>query len=820
MGTTIIIRLTELLFFVYKSPQKGDKMNKHLKHPLRHSLLCLIATSVSMTSLYHNLAMAQDEPVMDTMCYAVADNDKRGSSEDVLVRTYVNGKIEEVGTTSTRHMEAVAFDIAGKVLYAAAEPADGSDGARFGTLNLETAQFEPIGNGVGTGNGEEGLITFDDIDGLTFDFGGEGFVYGTHRREHRTPQLYDLLFQINPYTGQFVQNAFGPNQDYVVVRIEGNPQYYDIDDIASDPADGTLYIVANTGNGVTSVLATLEKANGKPTGVATLVGSNAVDDLESLAFERIAKPDGSFRLYGTTGNGGHNKHLDPTAKNRIYEINKATGAAAYLGRLKQPEQPQQDYEALSCRPEMVPPNYTCLMYAVHDEGQYDSQMIEIDPFAASGTGAIRPLGPLYPRHDLEGLALDQENGKLYASSGSDQVTGIPDGAVYQVNRTSGFVTQIGLTGFCEVSAFAVRLTDNTLWGWARGGNRTQCSPTGPIIIDPDASDKNNLGTLVKAFPFEKPGIQAIAWSNDSQKLYGTVVTDTGTDLYAYNYLSQKLERVCEGILRAEIEGMEMQPDDMLLLTAHHKNNIGIVAYDPEACEVVASRTFKNVPEYYDIESIEWPAKECNYRSWLYATSGDAEIQLIEYDMVPQDVQEAVLYALGLGDASPDDFGLETDGDTVTVYIGGVVYVVRPAIYSQVRKATLSGRITGAKLVDIPGSACKYLDFESSNSSAQSWKLCPVAGNEAALQNALNTYGKVSIDEDGNVVLKGADGKVIIQGQLSLNQEQPSYPDGQSIPPATTDTAKLKEVADQNGDGTADYEITYPNNWKQWLFIQG
>jgi hypothetical protein len=795
-------------------------LKEDLKHPFRYGLLCLIATSVSLSSFYSIGALADDEPVMDTMCYAVADNDKRGASEDVLVRSYLNGRTEEVGLTGTLNMEAVAFDVTGKVFYAAAEAADGSDGARLGTIDLDTGVFKPIGNGIGigTGNGEEGPITFDDIDGLAFDFGGEGFLYGTHRREHRTPQQYDLLIQINPYTGQFIPDAFGPGQDYVVVKIEGNPQYYDIDDIASDPADGTLYIVANTGNGVTSVLATLEKADGKPTGVAKLVGSNAVDDIESLAFERIAKPDGTFRLYGTTGNGGHNKHLDPTAKNRIYEINKTTGAAASLGRLKQPEQPQQDYEALSCRTEMVPPNYTCLMYAVHDEGQYDSQMIEIDPFAGSGIGAISPLGPLYPRHDLEGLAIHPNTGKLYATSGSDQVTGIPNGAVYEVNRDNGLITKIGLTGFCEVSAFAVRETDSSLWGWSRGGNRTQCSPTGPILIDPDAADKNNMGTLVKAFPFEKPGIQAIAWSNDSQKLYGTVATDTGTDLYAYDYNSKDLNLICKGALQAEIEGMEMQPDGLLLLSTHHKNNIGIVAYDPEACEVVASRTFKNVPEYYDLESLEWPAKECSYRSWLYATSGDAEIDVIEYDMVPQDVQEAVLYALGMGNASPDDFGLETDGDTITLYVGSVVYVVRPAIYSQVRSGVRAGQVSEAELLDIPGSACKQLVFE--NRTSESWKLCPVAGNEGALQNALNPFGSVTIDEDGNVVIKGSNGSVLIQGQLSLNQEQPTYPAGQAIPPATTDTAELKEVADQNGDGTADYEITYPNNWKQWLFIQG
>ena len=99
----------------------------------------------------------------------------------------------------------------------------------------------------------------------------------------------DVVFMATPdgvgmklASGELDKGAFD-GKDYVAVKVtnledcaidvdsRAQNDYYDVDDIASDPEDGTLYIVANTGNGVESVLATLVVNNGVPTGDAVCV---------------------------------------------------------------------------------------------------------------------------------------------------------------------------------------------------------------------------------------------------------------------------------------------------------------------------------------------------------------------------------------------------------------------------------------------------------------------------------------------------------------------------------------------------------------------
>jgi hypothetical protein len=776
------------------------------KHPLAY----MVATALGVTSLT-GLTIPVYADSTDTVCYAVADNDRYGDA-DVLVRMQVNGTTTEIGTqgTGTQYIEAVTFDIKGETLYAV-------DGGQFGTLNLESGEFTPIGEGIGTGRGVDGEVELNDIDGLTADQAADGLIYATHRREHQSSPQYDLLFQVNVYTGQIVANAFGEGVDYVPVTIAGLPEFYDVDDIASDPESGQLYIIANTGDGVRSVLAYLEKDGGVPTGNAIYIGEN-VDDIESLTFSSEPEPDGSYKLYGTTGGGGANKDADPTNRNRLYEISKLTGAASPQGELLPPEgAPQRDYEAVSCRTE-EPVAGTCVMYAIHDEGARDSQIIEIDPFAGNGVGAVKPLGPLYVNYDIEGLALLPTNGKLYGTSGSDQARGVPDGALYEINRENGAIHLIGETGYSEVSGFAMRPSDNTLWGWARGGNRRQKTPSGPIIIDPDTG----VGTLVKEFPFQDPDIQATAWSPEGDKLYAVVVNDEvlpyGTNLWVYDPETQELTEKCTQVAGSlEVEGMEMQPNGVLLLAAHQRTDVGIVAYDPETCSIEATRTFKNVKSYYDIESIEWPAKECDYRSWLYPGSGDVEIDLQQYEMVPADVEEAILQALG----NAEDISVESHAGEVTVYIGNQTFVARPSIYgdSGTRKVRKEGaEVTAAEIVDVEeeGITKKVLSFSTSDGTTESWVLNPSIRDEESLTKALDDVGDSEIEDDGVVRLTLADGSEMC-GVLSLEKVPADVPEGEALELPETDTSTVLAIGDFDEDGQADYLIVSPTDEQQLLY---
>jgi hypothetical protein len=256
---------------------------------------------------------------------------------------------------------------------------------------------------------------------------------------------------------------------------------------------------------------------------------------------------------------------------------------------------------------------------------------------------------------------------------------MPQGGFYAINRETGAINLIGLTGFYEVSGLAYNPVTDTIWGWASGGveGRAAGSLAGPITIDP-ATGK---GTLVKEFPYLAPIIQASAFSNDGKKLYGVVVNRTtkpyGTDIWEYDVEAQTHVQKCENAVAAEAEALEMQPNGLLLMAVNNDADVGIIAYDPENCEIKATRTFKQVSAYYDLESIEWPAKECQYRSWLSASSGDAEMATIAYEMAPDDVSEAIRLALG----NAEDITVENEDGKVTVYIGNQRFVVRPSIYA-------------------------------------------------------------------------------------------------------------------------------------------
>ncbi len=780
---------------------------------------------------------------LSTVCYGIADNDRFGD-EDVLVRMFTDGTTVEVGAgkTGTLSIEGTTFDIKGELLYAA-------DGGQLGTLDLETAVFTPIGNGFGTANGAEGLVELNDVDGLTFHH-ATGNMYGIHRREHQKPVAFDLLFQIDPYTGKFVPGVFVGGHDYVVV---GGDARQDVDDIASDPEDGTLYIVSNDGDGVNSMLAKLEVVGGIPTGKAIHIGNNN-DDIESLTFSSEPEEDSSYTLYGTTGDGGANKNNDPSNRHRLFKINKKTGAASPVGQLLPPAgDPQKDYEAVSCRTETGPG--TCLMYALHDEGQYDSQVIEIDPFAGHGVGSVKPLGPFYPTLDIEGLALVDTTGKLYGTSGGDQecvqkpkldangnqvyssrgtpttvcetdangniVYLMPQGALYEIDRKSGALRTIGApdyTGYFEVSALAYNQVTDEVWGWATGGMKVKpITEAGPIRINP----VTGKAELDMEFPYKSPIIQGAAFSNDGKILYVSEIRRNdvdphGTYLWEYNLETKKLSESCPGnpIVSAEVEALEMQPNDLLLLAAHDRTDIGIIAVDPKDCSVKATRIFSQVTAYYDLESIEWPAKECDYRSWLYETSGDAEIIAFEYTMVPDDVEEAI--RLALGDAS--NIAVENEGGEVKIYVGNQRFIVRPAIYGG--DGPRSGARSGADCAVVEASLSddfRNLAFTDCTGREEVWKLNPISFNSEALLNALNQVGRAQVSEDGNVTLNLRDGTVI-KAVLSLEVQAPQVAAGQAIQPATSTVATIAPLADVDGNGLADYAVTYPTGHKQILLV--
>jgi len=83
----------------------------------------------------------------------------------------------------------------------------------------------------------------------------------------------------------------------------------------------------------------------------------------------------------------------------------------------------------------------------------------------------------------------------------------------------------------------------------------------------------------------------------------------------YDIEKQTLDIACEHIDKSEVEGIDMQPNGLLILGTNRRRTITFIAYDPESCTVVNQRTFTNI-EYDDVESLVWPAEECNDQSWM------------------------------------------------------------------------------------------------------------------------------------------------------------------------------------------------------------
>ncbi|MGH8989908.1 MAG: hypothetical protein ACRDZ7_00045 [Acidimicrobiia bacterium] len=263
-------------------------------------------------------------------CYLVADGNMDatdGAAEDLLTKVDRSDpdpatNETDVGTgTGTFNIEAIALQPGTGVLFAA-------NAGTMGTIDTTTGLFEEIGP-VGSGSGALGEREMDDIDGLSFD-ATTGFLYGTERRRSGAE---DFLLRIDPATGVLVPGGIG-GEDYAVVEpVAGLP---DLDAIAVDPLDGTLYGVAND-DGRKDHLVRLDKE----TGEATDIGVMGAEDVEGLGFA-------SGQLIGATGKVG--------SMEGIWDIDKASGAASN----RRPLDNARDYESFDClnAPNPTPPVQT------------------------------------------------------------------------------------------------------------------------------------------------------------------------------------------------------------------------------------------------------------------------------------------------------------------------------------------------------------------------------------------------------------------------------------------------------------------------------
>jgi hypothetical protein len=274
------------------------------------------------------LALANGQPPPQPYCFAASSPRNYGGQLTVvsLSAFEATGQETPIGSTRARKIDAIALHPVTGELYGADSNLAGRIGY-LGTFDLATGRFtrRPLPAGVVLGS--LGAVTLYDFSGLAFD-PLTGVLYVTHVRYAADANRPDVLAQLNPVTGTFVPNAFGPGQDYVPLNsLPAFPHLSDVDDIAIDPTDGQMYGILNNSHAPGDRLVKIDKA----TGAVTDVGPFGLDEVEGLDFD----PRG--QLWATAGS------LE-RLPNHLWQVDKRTGQASH----PRPLDHSQNYEALAC----------------------------------------------------------------------------------------------------------------------------------------------------------------------------------------------------------------------------------------------------------------------------------------------------------------------------------------------------------------------------------------------------------------------------------------------------------------------------------------
>jgi SdrD B-like protein len=281
----------------------------------------------------------------DPECESLEDDSEAAQHQPSAVSCFA---IADEGEGSTETDGDAIEDLLTKVDPDDSDPATNEDTVgTTGTMSVESLAFHPDtgdlygvnGGQLGTFNLGTGAFTATaqpvgtgsgEAGDVNFDnIDGLAFdpddatLYGV-QRESNDP---DLLVVIDPATGAHVPDAFGAGVDYAV--IDPVAGLADINDLAIH-TDGTVFAIA-TEDDAGDHLIKIDPANGNTTDV----GATGLDDVEGLGFA----PDG--RLLGTAASDG----------NVLVDINTSTGAASNSRTLDN----GHDYEGIACQAEAAPP---------------------------------------------------------------------------------------------------------------------------------------------------------------------------------------------------------------------------------------------------------------------------------------------------------------------------------------------------------------------------------------------------------------------------------------------------------------------------------
>ena len=172
----------------------------------------------------------------------------------------------------------------------------------------------------------------------------DGTLYGTHRLGEGSDGQLDLLVKLNPATGRIIPNAFGSGVDYVVID-SASVGSSDVDDIGIDTSGNMVAVAGNSSGGGNDHLIGIDKRTGRVTDMGPLYSQENNRPIQDM--EGLCFFNQSI-LLGTTGVAFANE-----TSNTLYVINKNSVTGKPILKLNQNFNGYvpSDVEAITCSPE-------------------------------------------------------------------------------------------------------------------------------------------------------------------------------------------------------------------------------------------------------------------------------------------------------------------------------------------------------------------------------------------------------------------------------------------------------------------------------------
>ena len=226
------------------------------------------------------------------------------------------------------------------------------------------------------------------------------------------------------------------------------------------------------------------------------------------------------------------------------------------------------------------------IYAVHDKGLNDSQIVRYHP-----TTGIELLAS-YDGYDIESLDISSE-GVMYGAASDDHYDPDKPGTLYEINMANGEILSEKETGCNGLDGISFNPITEELWGWSQTDGLVMVQEPGcTTVIDPPENIEvedlswNNTGDVL----YFVYNVGSNPDSNDASKPHGLgkYVSGTGVEL-----------GICD-FQAPEIEALEVNENGNLLVGFHDHGTQLVTVINPETCAVSGGI---EVVKYNDIEGI-------------------------------------------------------------------------------------------------------------------------------------------------------------------------------------------------------------------------